>query len=157
MAMEFKKPEGAKSVGGSFDGPSWCPHYADFNEKRQAEMLAKHGAGSFVGPAIRGKLSIFEGWGRSLYGVEIEGRIFHVPEHTALYMALNKIKVGAEVYIADAGQAKKAKPGRQPARIYEVLVPDSAAVLTSARADALKIKRKDDEDDGAIPDFPPEG
>lgn len=151
MGMTFKRPEGAKAVGGTFDGPSWCPHYADFNEKRQAEMLAKHNAGSFVGPAIRGKLATFEGWGRLLYGVELEGRIFHVPEHAALYNALNRIQVGAEVYIEATGVAKKSKPGQQPARIYEVLAVNPSSVSEKARPDALTIKRHDDAD----VEFPP--
>ena len=153
MAMTFKKPEGAKAVGGTFDGPSWCPHYADFNEKRQAEMLQKHNDGSFVGPAIRGELTIFDGWGRKLYGIKLEGRTFHVPEHQALYNALNRIRVGAEVYIEAAGLAKKAKPGQQPARIYDVLCPTPADVCDEARADSLTIKRKGDTE--AEAEFPP--
>ena len=154
MAMTFKKPEGAKVVGGAFDGPSWCPHYADYNEKRQAELLQKHNDGSFVGPAIRGELVIFEGWGRKLYGVRIEGRWFHVPEHQALYNALNRIKVGAEVYIEATGTAKKSKPGQQAARIYDVLCPNVADVFDEARPDALTIKRSGDQD--AMPADPRE-
>ena len=148
MTTKIEAPKHGKKVSGIFEGPSWCPQWADFNEKRQREMLAKVGEGSHCEQAVKGKLTSFRAWGREVYGLECEtakGKsVFHVPEHTALYNALASVKMGAECYVAVTGRANKAKPGQQAAILYDVIPYDETDILPAPRKDALAIVRRED-------------
>lgn len=141
--------EGGEKVSGGFDGPTWAPHYSEFNEKRSAELLAKLGTGSSMASKVVGKLVAFSAWGRRIYGVRIdETTTVKLPEHSTLYTALGMVKVGARVKIEYKGRGQ-AKAGRQAPILYDVTAEKGGAC--DARADALKIHRREDPDEAGFP------
>jgi hypothetical protein len=148
--------DGGERVSGGFEGPTWAPHYSEFNDKRRGELLAKLGAGSSDAPAIVGRLKAFSAWGRRIYGVQIdETTIAKLPEHQTLYTALGMVRLGARVKIVYKGRADKAKPGRQAPILYDVFTEKGGSC--DMRADALKVHRREDRE-AVDPeaDFPPE-
>jgi len=140
---------GGESMGGKgSDFPAWVPHFSEFSDKVKAERMQKQPQGSTARVDLRGKLAIDRAWGRALYFVDVkigdEAIRVRVPEHASLYNTLNQIDVGSDVKIVYAGRAAKAKRGHQAPHVYDVTTKGG---LNAPRADALTIKRFEDDED----------
>lgn len=153
-----------EKVGGSYEGPIWSPQLAELNDKRRAQALAdlrSTNPRSTAQPVLRGALVQIDAWGRMVYALELkdrEGQTLRVkvPEHTALYGSLGRIKWGTDTRIEFQGYGK-AKAGKRAPCLYEIVAAEGGR-LSEARPDALTIVRRDDAEapPAADDDLPPE-
>lgn len=140
------------AVSGGFDGPMWMPQLGELSDRRREEelkALRETNPGSSAAPKVIGHLCAITAWGRDVYALTIkrpEGDVVvKLPEHSALYSPLGRIKINARVAIEFAGRADKSKPGQQAPFIYNVRPFNAADCFDRARADALKVIRRDDD------------
>lgn len=144
---KFEKPANGETVDGAWQGPMWCPQFADMKDnvaKVEMEQRTKHPK-SFFDSAIRGKLRTADAWGRPHYVLDIDGELFLLPEHATLYGRLGRVKLGADVYL-ERGPKKAVGNEGNSTFTYVCVVADKSAALTSMRADALYVKGRGKDD-----------
>jgi hypothetical protein len=157
----FSKPQNFATVDNRWDGPKWMPELSDRKDADKLAISKSDHAASFSEGGIRGILLVVQAYGREMYAVQTDltkpfeedekGGPHLIPEHSGLWGKLEKVRVGAEVYIelepnTETGELKHKTRGGHMSFRYNVMC-DKKDRLAKPREDALKVTPFDDGDD----------
>jgi hypothetical protein len=141
-----------ETLTGGFEGRSWRPDLhperCDLKESARRAKIARIKGGVVTAQVLTGRVAARYAWGRRAYFLDAlradgEHETVMLPEHHAIYEALNKVRLGARVYVEYQGRGE-AKAGRTPPHRYRVTCIHRDDVLPEPRSDALKIVSRDE-------------
>jgi hypothetical protein len=141
-----------ETLTGGFEGRSWRPDLhperCDWKESARRAKIARIKGGVVTAQVITGRVAARYAWGRRAYFLDAlradgEHEAVMLPEHASVYESLNKVRLGARVFLEYQGRGE-AKAGRTPPHRYRVTCLHRDDVLSEPRPDALRIVSRDE-------------
>ena len=139
------RPVGRQSISLIFEGPLWLPQHSLANDKERDRLLAKaneKNPGSSAQTALAGIVVALDAYGDRVYGLDVGGVVFKLPEQGILWAKLQAIDLSKKPHFylefmgkGDAnGKGPDGKPKAAPF-LYDVIpMDDNAAAAIVGKA-----------------------